>query len=157
MSMIMVLIPSPNSNLDRYLSVIQTVRNITEKAKAYRIANDEFYLGPTLERTNKESSKGRIISYRKNAKRARQILVLPKVHNTDWGEMARTVNNRCGTCGRNNNSRESCRLFGNPMANNSSTKWQFSQVGKAWQAIGLHEWTLGRHHHKADTTTDCKG
>ena len=29
--------------LDRYLSVIQRVRNITEKAKAYRIANDEFY------------------------------------------------------------------------------------------------------------------
>ena len=69
----------------------------------------------------------------------------PKVHNTDWGEMACTVNNRCETCGRKNHTRESCRLFGNPMANNSNTKWQFSQVGKAWQAIGLHEWTLGRH------------
>ena len=33
--------------LDRYLSAIQTVRNITEKAKAYRIENDEFYSGPT--------------------------------------------------------------------------------------------------------------
>ena len=46
--------------LDRYLSVIQTVRNITEKAKAYRIANDEFYSGPTLERPNKESSKDKL-------------------------------------------------------------------------------------------------
>lgn len=46
--------------LDRYLSVIQTVRNITEKAKAYRIDNDEFYSGPTLERPNKESSKDKL-------------------------------------------------------------------------------------------------
>ena len=57
--------------LDRYLSVIQTVRNILEKAKAYRIANDEFYSGPTLERPNKESSKDRVISYAKQAQRAR--------------------------------------------------------------------------------------
>ena len=59
--------------------------------------------------------------------------------------MVRTVNNSCETCSRNNHTRESCRLFGNPIVNNSSTKWQFSQIGKAWQAIGLHEWTLGRH------------
>ena len=108
--------------LDRYLSVIQTVRNITEKAKAYRIANDEFYSGPTLESPHKESSKDKVISYGKNAQRARQIPVLPKVYNTDYEEMARTVNNRCETCGRNNHTRETCRLFVNPMANNSSTK-----------------------------------
>ena len=121
------------------------MRNITEKAKAYRIANDEFYSGPTLERPNKESSKDKVISYGKNAQRARRIPVLPKVYNTGYGEMVRTVNNRCETCGRNNHTRESCRLFGNPMAINSSTKWQFSQLGKSWQAIGLHKWTLGRH------------
>ena len=131
--------------LDRYLSVIQTVRNITEKAKAYRIANDEFYSGPTLESPHKESSKDKVISYGKNAQRARQISVLPKVYNTDYGEMARTANNRCETCGRNNHTREIYRLFGNPMANNFRTKWQLSQVGKAWQAIGLHKWTSGRH------------
>ena len=59
--------------------------------------------------------------------------------------MARTVNNLCEACGRRNHTRDVCRLFGNPLANNSNTKWQFSQVGRAWQAIGLHEWTLGRH------------
>ena len=101
--------------------------------------------GPTLERPNKESSKDRTISYGKTAQRARQIPVLPKVYNTDYGGMTQTTNTRCETCGRRNHTRDTCRLFGNPLANNSSTKWQFSQVGRAWQAIGLHEWSLGRH------------
>ena len=121
------------ATLDRYLSVIQTVRNITEKAKAYRIVNDEFYSGPTLERPNKESSKDRVISYGKQAQRARQIPPHPKVYNTDYGEMTRTANTRCETCGRRNHTRNVCRLLGNPLANNSSTKWQFSQIGRAWQ------------------------
>jgi hypothetical protein len=40
--------------LDRYLSVIQTVRNLTEKALAFRIPNDEFYSGPTVEKQAKK-------------------------------------------------------------------------------------------------------
>ena len=108
--------------LDRYLSVIQTVRNLTEKVLAFRIPNDEFYSGPTVEKASKESSTNRIISYGKEAQRCREVKQLPKVRNTDFSEMTRT-SNKCETCGRTNHTRDTCRLHGQSYANNSSTKW----------------------------------
>ena len=131
--------------LDRYLSVIQTVRNLTERALAFRIPNDEFYSGPTVEKASKDSSTNKVISYGKDSQRCREIKPLPKVTNTDYGEMMRTSNSRCETCGRTNHKRETCRLHGHPYANNTSTKWHFSKLGRAWLNQGLSVWTVGTH------------
>ena len=128
--------------LDRYLSVIQTVRNLTEKALAFHIPNDEFFSGPTVDKASKESSTNRIISYGKEAQRCREIKQPPKVRNTDYSEMTRT-SNKCETCGRVNHTRDTCRLHGHPYANNYSTKWHFSKMGRAWASQGLTVWTVG--------------
>ena len=127
--------------LNRYLSVIQTVRNLTEKARAYRIVNDEFYSGPTLERANKESSTNKVISYGKVAqKTAPSAPVLSKVRDADWG----TTQSRCETCGKKSHTRETCKLFGNALANNSNAKWHHSKIGQLWRSMGFHEWTIGK-------------
>jgi hypothetical protein len=128
--------------LDRYLSVIQTVRNLTERALAFRIPNDEFYSGPTVEKASKDSSINKVISYGKEAQRSREVKQPPKCTNTDYSEMNRTTN-KCETCGRINHTRDQCRLHGHPFANNYSTKWYFSKIGQVWASQGLKVWTVG--------------
>jgi hypothetical protein len=147
--------------LDRYLSVKQTVRNLTEKALAFHIPNDEFYSGPTVEKSSKESSMNRIISYGKEAQRCREVKQPPKVTNTNYSEMTRT-SNKCESCGRINHTRDQCRLHGHSFANNFSTKWYFSKIGQVWASQGLHVWTAGtieriwrrpvRHQEQTSTT-----
>ena len=125
--------------LDRYLSCIQDVRIIIESARAHALMGTKWFSGSTQEKQNTTTSSNTVVGYGQSAQRASVIPVLPQVRDTDYHEKNRRINNRCETCGKTNHLRHTCKLFGNRMANNSSTKWHFSAIGKAWRKAGHHE------------------
>ena len=131
--------------LNRYLSVITTVRLITEKAAAHAIVGGRYFSGATTDKQNTLSSTNHVISYGANAQRAAAIPVLPQVRDTDFHERHRTTNNRCETCGKAHHTRAKCKLFGNRMCNNTSSMWHFSEIGKAWRKAGYHEFANNKY------------
>ena len=49
----------------------------------------------------------------------------------------------CDTCGKKSHTRNSCRVFGNKLANNTSAPWPSSPIGLAWKKIGYDQFTMG--------------
>ena len=119
--------------LDRFLSAIQAVREILDKAKAFQVMGTRWFSGSTADRANQKSSSNETISYGKKA--AAILPVMPKM-DKDFAERNRRLQNRCETCGHTNHIRSNCRLFGNVMVNNTNSMWHFSRVGLLWKAGG---------------------
>ena len=119
--------------LDRYLSAIQAVREILEKAKDFQVMGTRWFSGSTADRANSKTSTNEVISYAKKAQA--NIPAMPMIY-TDFGERNRRLQNRCETCGHTNHIRQSCKLYGNEMCNNTKSMWHFSRVGLLWKQAG---------------------
>ena len=105
--------------LDRYISVIQMVRQLISDAAAHAVLGDRFYSGSTMERQNQTTSSNHVISYGANTQRAAIIPRIPQVRDTDLRKIGKLITDA---------KRVAAQIIYEPHASYSVIEWQTIQV-----------------------------
>lgn len=125
----------------RMSKCINDVRNLIEAAKRYGSIEDVWYSGSTISGANVKCSLDTVITdpQVKWGSQNRSIASLNVVQSQ--GSLSKLF--YCDTCGKKGHTRNSCRSFRNPLANNTSAPWPSSPMGLAWKKIGYDQFTMG--------------
>lgn len=126
----------------RMSKCVNDVRSLMETAKRYGSIEDVWYSGSTISGANNTCSLDTVIT-------DPQVRLGQQTGKSTASSHIVQSNSSpikllfCDTCGKKGHTRNSCRVFKNPLANNTSAPWQSSPIGIAWKRIGYDQFTMG--------------
>ena len=126
----------------RMSKCVNEVRSLIEAAKRYGSIEDVWYSGSTISGANVTCSLDTVITdpqVKWGQYNGRSSTSLHTVQSSDGSKKLWY----CDTCGKKGHSRSSCRVFKNPLANNTSAPWPLSPIGMAWKKIGFDQFAMG--------------
>ena len=140
------LLVSPEDSIEacilRMSKCVNDVRSLIEAAKRYGSIEDVWYSGSTISGANNTCSLDTVITdpQVRLGQQTGKFTVSSQIVQSNSSPIKLLF---CDTCGKKGHTRNSCRVFKNPLANNTSAPWPSSPMGMAWKRIGYDQFTMG--------------